>query len=215
MPPTPTPTPPTSPANLTSNGVAPVDVLDFIGSLVASLAWPLAVLVILLVFRSAIVKIVDSLKERMPSIERLKTPWGEAVWTSSAVEEVASEVDTSLPGRSDAQVDDEDIAVKLTRVKPSAGVVDAFTDIEQEVLRYLSLSDAPPRVSPIHMFSRDPHVPNHLKSVIRELSQLRNAAAHGRGDIREDSALAYISTVRRVTKELKHLVDNAERNRRE
>ena len=125
--------------------------------------------------------------------------------------EVASVVGTSFPERSGgAQVDDEDIAVELTQVKPSAGVVLAFTDVERELLFYLSLSGLPPKGSPISMFSRESHVPRHLKNVVRELSELRNAAAHGRGDISEESALAYIATVRRVANELRHLTDLTE-----
>jgi len=112
----------------------------------------------------------------------------------------------------DLLAENEDVAIKLAWMKPSAGVIDAFTDLERQALRYLSLSDLPQRGSPVLMFSRDPHVPKRLKNIIRELSQLRNAAVHGHCEISKESALEYITTVRHVTNELTNLENNTERN---
>lgn len=60
------------------------------------------------------------------------------------------------------------------------------------------------------MFARDSRCPKHLKHLVYELAQLRNAAAHGRGDITPSSALEYIASARRVANEIKSLADSAE-----
>ncbi len=206
---------PPVPVNEATSDISLVEIFDFISSLVSSLAWPLAVLVILFVFRNAIVKLVDSLKERMPSIEHVKTPWLEAAWSSQAVEEVAEEAGASTPEESvGLGSGDEDVAVQLARVKPSAGVIEAFTDVERQIVRYLAAADADPKRSPIHTFSREQNAPQHLKHLVRELAALRNAAAHGRGDITESSALAYIHTARKVANDIKQLVEDREMDAR-
>lgn len=210
----PTPTP-LVPVNEATSGVSLAEVFDFISSLLSSLAWPLTVLVILFVFRGAIVKLVDSLKERMPSIEHVKTPWLEAAWSSQAVAEIAEEAGASAPEESAGLgLGDEDVAVQLARVKPSAGVIEAFTDVERQLVRYLAAVEADPRRSPVHAFSREQNAPQHLKHLVRELAALRNAAAHGQGDITESSAMAYIHTARKVANDIKQLVDDREMDTR-
>ena len=207
---------PPSDTSLPADGVNASDVLDFIGSLVASLAWPVAVLLILLVFKSVITKLVDSLKERMPWIEHVKTPWGEAAWREADVNKLASNVKTSLQEHHSVPGTDEetDVSVKLARIKPSAGVVDAFMGIEHQVVEYYSLSDGPPTSLPIMAFRMDSDVPRDLRGVVDKLAQLRNAAAHGRGDISEESALTYIATVHQVTSELKQWVERQRHKQR-
>lgn len=104
------------------------------------------------------------------------------------------------------------IAFKLADLKPSAGVIDAYIEIERQILRYLAVLDIKPKGSAAFAFIRDTDAPQYLKRLVRELSQLRNAAAHGRGDISKESAQAYISSARRVGVELNNLVVDAERS---
>lgn len=214
-PPTPTPVPTPAQVSDVAAGATATEILDFVAALVGSLAWPLTVLTLLLVFGKALRGLLNSLKARMPSIERLKTPWGEAIWSETAVQEVAGEVGTTLPEPptepSGTPGESDDIAIALARLKPSAGVIDAFTDVERQLVRYVSALNLPLKASPVHVFARDPRAPSHLKNGVYELSQLRNAAAHGRGDISEASAVTYILTARRVANEIKMLADGAER----
>lgn len=220
-----TPSPSPSPSGTFSE--APIDVsgaeaatggewLEFWASVLGSLAWPILVVVVLLLFHRQVLKLVTALLNRVPEMESLNTPWGEAVWSKSAVDKVSKEVDAKIPGRpskrkpkpSDVDNDlDNDVSVQLARIQPSAGVINAFLQVEQEVRRYLELLDLQWRGSPIVTFRRAPAVPVRLKRLVDELAKLRNAAAHGQGDITEESALDYITSSKRVADELGTLTD--------
>jgi hypothetical protein len=196
-----------------SGAATEVDVLNFIASFVASVAWPVVVLILVLVFKEQITKLVNAIKDRMPDVERVKTPWGEMVWSSSAVNLVSTEVDASLPGRegSGARGHGESrssVARELARIEPSAGVIHAFLGVEQQVGLYLRAVDVPWRFTPIQAFRRAPAAPLHLQRLVDELAKLRNAAAHGAGDVSLDSALEYIDSAQRVAEELKTLTDD-------
>jgi hypothetical protein len=188
------------------------DWLDFIASVVGSLAWPIVVLVLLFLFRSQVVKLVAAILERVPEMESFKTPWGEAVWSKSAVAKVSKDVAATLPPRPleikpHGNDGDPDVSTQLAQIQPSAGVINAFLRVEQEVRRCLELLNVPWRGSPIASFRRAPVVPDRLKRLVEELAQLRNAAAHGQGDITLESALDYITSSQRVADELGTLLD--------
>lgn len=186
------------------------DVLDFFSSLIASLAWPIAVVFLLLTFRTGVVNVLEAIKDRMPSMERVKTPWLEASWSTDAVKDLSKDVENLGPAGSAPDTDlVNSIPAQLARVKPSAGVIDAFLDVERQIRRYLkvaSLKQSRTR-SPIHSFLKDTAAPVQLKNAVHELSMLRNAAAHGVGDITLESALEYTNNAARVAREIESLSD--------
>ncbi len=188
------------------------DIFDLLSSLVASLAWPGAVVLLLLKFRTGVVSILEAIKDRMPNMERVKTPWIEASWSIDAVKDLSKEVENFGPDQptSDAGSSD-DISAQLARVKPSAGVIDAFLEVERQVRRYLkAVGSKQTRMgSPIMAFRREADTPIHLKNAVTELAALRNAAAHGVGDISLESALEYARTASRVAREIDSLVEDA------
>lgn len=186
------------------------DLFVLISSLVASLAWPVTLAFLLLVFRKGVASILDSIKDRMPNMERLKTPLIEASWSTSAVEDLSKEVDNfGHTGLITTQTQD-DIPTQVAKLKPAAGVIDAFLEVEQKVRRYLRTTEWNEfRKSAIWAFQRDSGAPNQLKSAVRELATLRNAAAHGVGDISLESALEYIRTASRVAREIDLLIDES------
>lgn len=186
------------------------DVFNLISSLVASLAWPVAVVLLLMKFRTGVGSILDAIRDRMPSMERFKTPWIEASWSTAAVKDLSKEVENfgSAPSTSDTASSDG-ISVKLANVKPSAGVIDAFLEVERQMRRYLKAAGSKQTRmgSPIRAF-RESDAPGHLKNVVAELAALRNAAAHGVGDISLESALEYTHTASRVAREIELLADD-------
>lgn len=218
-----TPSPSSSPSETASpvptdvpgaEGASGGEWLDFWASVIGSLISPIVVLVLLFLFRAQVLRLVTALLDRVPEMESLKTPWGEAVWSKSAVDKVSKEVGANAPGRPgkrkpkpSANDVDNDVSVQLARIEPSAGVINAFLQVEQEVRRYLELLDLRWRGSPIVTFRRAPAVPVRLKRLVDELAKLRNAAAHGQGDITEDSAFDYIMSAKRVADELSTLTD--------
>lgn len=179
-------------------------VLDFISSLI----WPAAVIWLLFKFRGSVVQILDAIAERVGKVERVKGPGFEAAWSTEAVEDVAREAGASKSGSSTQTADS--ISVQLAKIKPAAGVVDAYLDVEKHLRRYIKNSGIKfnPGRPPAVVFRRT-EAPERLKHVVGDLAALRNAAAHGAGEITEQSAIEYTRTAAVVAKELDQLADDA------
>lgn len=189
---------PTAPPSIGGASAPPSEWLDFAASLIGSLAWPVAVLVILIIFRTELVKLVTAVRDRIPSMTSVKGFGVEAAWSARDVSKLAAEVG-GLPDGAPADDDRSDKSVKLARIEPSAGVINAFLDVEREVGRYLHRAGIPWRGSPIVALQQS-DLPRTVKRSVGELSNLRNAAAHGVGDITLDSALEYITTARHLAR---------------
>lgn len=186
------------------------DLFVLISSLVASLAWPVTVGFLLITFRKGIVSILEAVKERMPNMESLKTPIIEASWSTAAVEDLSKEVENFGHTQLTIAQPTDDIPTQLAKLKPSAGVIEAFLEVEQKVRRYLkTMGWQESRRSAIWGFRRETNAPHNLKKAVEELAALRNAAAHGVGDISLESALEYIRTAARVGREIDLLTDEA------
>lgn len=196
-------------SNSSSSNLWP-DLLDLFSSLVASLAWPIAVVFLLLNFRTGVVSVLEAIKDRMPSMERVKTPWLEASWSTDAVRDLSKDVESFGPAQPTSDADLlKSIPAQLAQVKPAAGVIDAFLEVERQIRRYLKAAGSKQSRmgSPIMAFRKDTEVPGQLKNAVYELSTLRNAAAHGVGDITLESALEYTRNASRVAREIESLVD--------
>lgn len=150
-------------------------------------------------------------------MQGFKTPWVEASWSTAAVEDLSKEVNTFIPEETTSNAQSSDgIPTQLAKVKPSAGVIDAFLEVERQIRKYLKVtgtvtgtgSNLPRMVSPVTSFRRYADAPDHLKHAVSELAALRNAAAHGVGDISLESALQYTATASRVARELESLIDD-------
>ncbi|TSI16187.1 hypothetical protein [Brevibacterium aurantiacum] len=174
--------------------------LDFVTSLAGSLAWPIIVFTIVIIFRKELVKLVAAIRDRVPLMTSVKGFGVEAAWSASEVRKLAEEV-SGLPHAAPAgdHRSASDKPVELARIEPSAGVINAFVDVEREVGRYLSRAGVPWRGSPIPALQRS-DLPPSIKGAVLELASLRNAAAHGVGDITLESALDYIVTAQHVAK---------------
>jgi hypothetical protein len=167
-------------------------------------------MILVLTFRRQIKNLATAIKDRMPAVERVKTPWGEMVWSSSAVQQVSTEVDASLPARPSGSDEQQSphtgVAAELALIAPSAGVIHAFLDVERNAGSFLTALDISWRFTPISVFRKTDAVPIRLRRLVAELAGLRNAAAHGVGDVTVESALKYIESAERVSAELNTLV---------
>lgn len=174
--------------------------LDFGASIAGSLAWPVIVLTIVIIFRKEVGKLVAAIRDRIPLMTSVKGFGVEAVWSASDVRKVAEEVSGlphAAPGGDNRPTSDKSVA--LAHIEPGAGVLNAFLDVEREVGRYLSRARVSWHGSPIQALQRSDLPPN-IKGAVRELASLRNAAAHGVGDITLESALDYIVTAQHVAR---------------
>jgi hypothetical protein len=200
---TPTPTPSDTVGSSSATNLS--EWLDFWGVIVSSLAWPAAVLTLLVVFRKPLTKLADGLAKRASHLRRISFPGGEAEWFDSAVEEIAEEVESSEhePRASAEPSSATQVPLALARVQPSAGVIGAFLEVEQAINRYLAQREVPiVRRSPVSAFRRDANVPPNIRSMVSELAELRNAAAHGYTDISYESAESYIRSAISVAHEI-------------
>lgn len=144
-------------------------------------------------------------------MERFKTPWLDASWSTAAVKDLSREVETFGHKQPFGSESSDGVSEELARLKPSAGVIDAFLEVERQTLRYLkAVGWNQSRLrSPAVAFRRKSDAPVQLKNAVTELTQLRNAAAHGAGDISLESALEYTYTAAQVAREIELLADDA------
>lgn len=207
--PTPPPTPAPSPKGVSSDALSGADFLDFVASIVSSTAWPLVVLTLFLIFRSQVRKLVDEFAKRIAKLQRVKGSWGEVEWSDKTLEEVADEIDernTSSPGSAPkASDEEEEIAIKLARVQPSAGVIAAFIELERELGLYLTALGIEWSGSPVVAMKRAPGVSENIKKLVSRLAYLRNAAAHGKSDVSYDSAVEYIRATIELARQVQAL----------
>lgn len=169
---------------LQATAASPMDLLDFISSLVHSIAWPLAAVAIAFIFRVQI----ESLLKRIRGLS-----WGEAKLDfSEALDKLEDDTNSitraaaapgGLPGffpQQPAQLDQRFNA--LLALSPSAAILETWKGVE-EALQGLAVR---------HQVSYDPKRPldlalqlkdqSHLTvatmALIREMRKLRDGAAH-------------------------------------
>lgn len=194
-------TPPTtSPVREGPDPTSVSDWLEFVATLTGSLSWPIVVFTIIIIFRKELVKLIGAVRDRIPLMTSVKGFGVEAIWSARELRKVSDEV-RRLPHT--APVDDQrptsDKSVELSKIEPGAGVINAFLEVEREVGKYLTRAHISWRGSSISALQQS-NLPVNLIGAVRELASLRNAAAHGAGDITADSALDYITTARLVAR---------------
>jgi hypothetical protein len=179
--------------------------LDFVGTI----AWPIVVVVLALIFKSQVAQLLEAVAKRLGKLTRLKVGWGEAEWSDREVEEVAEDVGERAAGEPSTKADPEeveaDIAIQLARIQPSAGVIAAFIELEREVGHYLTAHGIGWSGSPIVAMRRAPNVPKDLAKLVGRLAYLRNAAAHGQSDVSFESAVEYIDATEQLARQVEHL----------
>jgi hypothetical protein len=170
--------------------------LQFIASLVNSLAWPLVVLVIAVVFRT---KITDLLSG---GVKRLKAGPIEVEWDRTLSE---ARVELDQPGAPlEAQGDRGPVSTELaelTRISPRAAVIEGFARVEQALHEKLKDVDNDGKMrlgaAGLARLGAEHNLVNEeTVRAIEGLATLRNLAAHGRdGETTPDRAMDYLALV--------------------
>lgn len=183
--------------------------LDLVSSVVGSLAWPVTVAVLVLLFKERITQLVDAVLSRIPSMTSFKVAGTEATWSNETLNEVVTDLGADdhpkPPGDHDSPR--PELANRLAHVKPGSGVIEAFLGVEREARRYIDVLDLQNKSSPVAVIQRAPGVPLGLRHAIRGLARLRNAAAHGGEDITLPSALTYIEAAKKAEDELRAITE--------
>jgi len=116
-----------------------VDNQQFVASLVSSLAWPVAVVIVAIVFRSPISEMINRL-------EHVKSPFFEG-WAKAAAEahEAVLTTGVTAPERRDAP--DDSLTARfsdLARTSPPGAVMAAWVEVEQALKANIEAAGATP-----------------------------------------------------------------------
>lgn len=150
--------------------------LDFISSIVASLAWPVAVVIIAFAFRTKLSDLLSKVQ---------KISWGEASIdlaekledAEAASKEIAEEIVATEPAVPD------DRFSKLVEISPSAAILDSWQRIERLLNEHFVdefMSGGRP-ISANSVFRKLHHngrINSSTFNLLRELQQVRNIAVH-------------------------------------
>jgi hypothetical protein len=175
--------------------------LEFIASLVNSLVWPAAILIIVLVLRSPIARVLGR-----TGLRRVKAgPGGVEFEWDRALEEAQTELEeekkelvpSAAPPEEELGFLDE--MRQLARISPEAAVLESYRRLEQEVRPPLEARVPPPsqrrRWGSLYGAAREAATAGILEErdvgLLRDLSALRNAVAHEKVELDEERALNY------------------------
>jgi hypothetical protein len=172
-----------------------VSALEFI----SSVAWPVTILVIALMFRKSITEMLSG------PLSRMKAGPFEWEWRRTFVE-VEAEIDSAVPAAADDRSEGglvEELA-SLAQRSPSTAVLEAYARVEQELRRVAGEPPVDPhrdlnRVGARTLAQtafRGGRLSAQTVQAVEGISVLRNLAAHGRaGDVTPERALDYLSLV--------------------
>jgi hypothetical protein len=184
-----------------------MDWMDFIASLVSSLAWPVAIALGVFWLRTPLRRALDGLRLRKLGVGPVAAEFGEAVHEA---EEAAEELPTPEPS-----VDDQALSTELAPVistAPRAAVIEAWVAVQRELEALaeqagIARPPATRRWAPKLLVNqlRGPGViDDALVSVLLELQEARNVAAHGGpATVERIDVVDYVKLAGRVRTELR------------
>jgi len=177
-----------------------MDILTFVAEIVKALAWPLATIVIVTIFRRPLTQL-------LPLLRRVKYGDLEAEFERK-IEEAKSEAAAVLPEvtrKALAPSADETRLIQLSEISPRAAVLEAFTGVELAAIsaaRKLGMPKAFPRTltyRALTFLEESGKVDHQLVTLLRDLRGLRNQAAHApEFGLTTDAALQYVQIAEAV-----------------
>ena len=177
-----------------------MDTLTFVSAILGSLAWPIAVAIMVIILKKPLV----GLFERITSISHNQTridlvPLVESKATAESAGALSDEPETDHLGR-------DSIAAS-----PRAAIIEAWIEVEIAASNALqSIDSSARRRSPgqtIHQLSRSDLIDPSLESLIKEMMSLRNQAAHLPDlNISSEDARSYVETAGQVSATLRERV---------
>lgn len=156
-----------------------MDWLQFVASMVDSLAWPAAALAIVTILRKP-------LRDLLPLLQKLKYKDLELEFGRRLLE-VQAEVTAQLPAQTERAIGEieDSVAVRLAPVSPRAAILEAWRGVESAILEAAhSLGKpffddrSPVLVSAIRALEESGQLLRAQADILDDLRQLRNEAAH-------------------------------------
>lgn len=189
-----------------------MDWMEFVSSLVGSLAWPTLLLIVFLIFKRPLTDFIDNIKE---------AKWGDGTVTIDRKLDKAEQtgrqvMEATFAGGRPAVYGnvvpewDEDRFAKLMKVAPGAAVVEAWGQIEG-AMRELGVKHQVPNAV-LAKSANDIAKELMSRGVIQlelfkwllAMRQIRNAAAHNK-EVTETDAYRFLELAEKVRQVLKHL----------
>lgn len=169
-------------------------VLEFIVSILDAVAWPLAVVVLGIIFRNELTGLLRHLA-------KVKAPGGfEAEFREQLVEITRRAEQLPLPPKT--ALDDVGTTSPTDAVRhPHLAVLEAWRTVDDQ-LRATAADLGVDRTAPVSVLlktisDRDRLDPHNVK-LVRDMQRVRNAVAHGEVHIEPESAAAYASAAAKV-----------------
>lgn len=177
-------------------------VLEFIASIIGSVAWPIAAVIIALAFRKQIAGLLNKIR---------RFSWGD---TSVELAEQLDKVETasqSIPvsDYNPGPPDPTDRFQSLLDISPSAAILDSWTAVERLLRDIGKQHNYDPGIATIpiqiaRQLHRDKLISDSIFEMVRDLRGIRNAAAHER-DVNPSDAYRFKELADKVTHALARL----------
>jgi hypothetical protein len=182
-----------------------LDYLTLLVNLVGAIAWPVALVVVVLIFRKQLVKLVARVKA-------VSGPAGIAATFADELEKTREVVESepTIPDTAAASPEAiNDPFLELAKSYPEAAVLEAYRGIESLLREYLPQNSLVPRsdYAAINNLVAAKFVPPSLVNTFRSLRQTRNTAVHTKGGITTGEALEYRDLSERFISGLKPYLD--------
>jgi hypothetical protein len=181
-----------------------MDVLEFVASLVKSLAWPAALVMIVIAFRRPVRKILNRIAKRVGNMTELRA-WKvrakfaeKTTQVNQEIADEASNIDPPIQGNNDEGVDFEGES-------PREIVTLAWLDLEDDLRLAAEMAGIPldPRRAPAIQLRH--HLPADIQKRLRKLMALRNEAAHARDfSVSRESAISYARAASKLGAIVRH-----------
>jgi hypothetical protein len=162
--------------------------LAFIGGLAGSIAWPLCVLIIALLFRQSLTTLLSGLRQlRLGGVE-LQVERLDAINDTIAETAGIKALQVSPPAL-DADME------KMAKIKPAAAILYAWTKIEQAVTEKMRLIDPSANLYLVNNLPRllfkYQKINQETFEALNEMRKIRNDVGHYNTEADEKTAAAY------------------------
>jgi len=172
-----------------------MDILAFVASIVGSLAWPVTVLIALILLRKQIIDLIPGI--RRLKYKDLEVDFGKEL---EKIEKNVRTIEAPPPARMPlpAGMQPEslpktqaELLERLATLSPNAAILESWRNVERALDYYFKSRSVERPLSGQAIAGHldyDPNFPPQLVSAYQELRLLRNKAAHDRDDLTVDHA---------------------------
>lgn len=184
-----------------------MDFLTFLSSIIATLSWPITLLVLVVMLKKPISELIPLLRKL--KYKELEMEFRDGV---SELKVAAIESDLSVSVASPAVQNEESRLVKLANISPRAAIMEAWIHVENAAIELVSSfynqdpSDTLKNYSKLGEYLLDVKVIDSKQlEFFNKLRQLRNKAAHAEElSLNESDAKAYVEFAYSLAEHIKN-----------